>query len=179
MFLPPPPREEENSATLEARAWPAVPASPPPSPTLMKDMWWSRNSIVCQICLVLAGSGSDLAVVWVDRQIICHGWRLNPIIQSGSQEADSTDSWPTARPHRADLDLTVSCPAVNPTGRPISATQRGYFWTTVMMTERLKSISRFSKRPPKDNYSFPLSFSLRLPFALMLLLTAVPRSLYD
>lgn len=153
MFLLPP-REEENSATLEARAWPAVPASPPPSPTLMKDMWRSRNSIVCQICLVLAGSGSDLAVVWVNRQIICHGWRLNPIIQSGSQEADSTDSWPTARPRRADLDLTVSCPAVNPTGRPISATQRGYFWTTVMMTERLKSISRFSKRPPKDNYSF-------------------------
>ncbi len=138
------------------------PPPPPPSspPMLMKDMWWRHNAIVCQICLGIEGSGRDLAVVvWVDGQIICYGWRLNPIIASGSQEADSLYSCrPTGRPHRANLDLCVCQPAaVNSTGRLISGAHCAYLWTTVMMTDQLKSISHLSKRPLKDNYSIPLS----------------------
>lgn len=140
----------------------------------MKDMWWSHNAIVFQICLGLVGSGSDLAVVVrVNGQIICHGWRLNPIIESRSQEADSLGSWSTrGLAVRTWICLRLSeRPAVNSTGRFISGAHCAYFWTTVVMTERLKSISHFSKRPLKDNCSVPLSFFLHFPFALMLFLT--------
>lgn len=102
----------------------------------------------------------DPVPVWADGRIICCGWCFNPIIASGSQEADSLYScWPVS--WWAGPESVCQNPTPTP---PLLENQQDASSTrpTVLIYGRLqrqraesKSISHFSKRPLKDDYSIP------------------------
>lgn len=125
----------------------------------MKDMWWGHNAIVSQICLWISGGAAG---IWLCCVCVWTGSGSSAVdhclIQS--QRADhrkpiprKVSDWPSETWIRLFRDPT----AANSTGRLIRGAHCAYLWTTVMMTERLRSISHLSKHPLKDNYRIPLS----------------------
>lgn len=99
----------------------------------------------------------DPLAVWADGRIICCGWRFNPIIASGSQEADSPCScWPVSWWAGPESVCQNPPPAAGTaTGRLLNGPIVLIYGRVRRQRAKSKSISHFGKRPLKDDYSIP------------------------
>lgn len=94
-----------------------------PPPTLMKDMWWSRNAIVCQICLGIEGGAAG---IWL---LLC-GW---------TGRSSATDDG-LIQSQRADHRKPIHCICG---GRPASPSEPG----SVRVSVRDPCCCKFNRTP--------------------------------